>query len=64
MVKENDEFLKKTLKPEQRKRLKQIAMQTAGFIWVCWSSDFDVRFCSAGFMGKNGRGPNDRAQQA
>ncbi len=34
MVKENEAFLKTALKPEQRKRLKQIAMQTAGLVFV------------------------------
>jgi len=38
MVKENEEFLKTALKPEQRKRLKQIAMQTSGLIWVTMPS--------------------------
>jgi hypothetical protein len=38
MVKENEEFLKTALKPEQRKRLKQIAMQTAGLVFVTMPS--------------------------
>jgi Spy/CpxP family protein refolding chaperone len=38
MVKGNEAFLKTTLKPEQRKRLKQIAMQTAGLVWMTMPS--------------------------
>lgn len=34
MAKENEQFIKDTLKPEQRKRLNQIAMQVAGLLWV------------------------------
>lgn len=34
MAKENQQFLKSTLKPEQQKRLNQIAMQVAGLLWV------------------------------
>jgi Spy/CpxP family protein refolding chaperone len=34
MARENEKFLKDTLKPEQRKRLNQIAMQVAGLLWV------------------------------
>jgi hypothetical protein len=33
MEKENDEFLHKAITPEQHKRLKQIAMQTAGLLF-------------------------------
>jgi Spy/CpxP family protein refolding chaperone len=32
--KENEEFLEKTFKPEQRKRLDQITMQVAGLVWL------------------------------
>jgi Spy/CpxP family protein refolding chaperone len=34
MAKENQDFLKNTLTPEQCKRLNQIAMQVAGLLWV------------------------------
>jgi hypothetical protein len=34
MAKDNETFLHDTLKPEQRKRLNQIAMQVAGLLWV------------------------------
>lgn len=34
MAKENQEFLKNTLAPEQVKRLNEIAMQVAGLLWV------------------------------
>jgi Spy/CpxP family protein refolding chaperone len=34
MAKENQDFLKNTLTPEQCKRLNQIAMQMAGLLWV------------------------------
>jgi hypothetical protein len=34
MIKENQEFIHKTLKPEQLKRLKQIAMQTSGLLFL------------------------------
>jgi hypothetical protein len=34
LVKENDEFLHKSITPEQHKRLKQIAMQSAGLLFV------------------------------
>jgi hypothetical protein len=34
MIKENEEFLDKALNADQRKRLKQIAMQTAGVLCV------------------------------
>jgi NADH dehydrogenase/NADH:ubiquinone oxidoreductase subunit G len=38
VVKENVQFLKTALKPEQHKRLKQIAMQTSGLVWVTMPS--------------------------
>jgi hypothetical protein len=38
LIKENEVFLKTSLKPEQRKRLKQIAMQTSGPVWVTMPS--------------------------
>jgi hypothetical protein len=34
MAKENDAFLKDNLNPDQRKRLKQIAIQVVGLLWV------------------------------
>jgi hypothetical protein len=34
MARENEQFIKDTLKPEQRKRLGQIAMQVAGLLWA------------------------------
>jgi len=34
MARENEQFIKETLKPEQRKRLNQIGMQVAGLLWV------------------------------
>lgn len=37
MAEENEKFLKECLKPEQRKRLKQISMQRAGLLWVARS---------------------------
>jgi Spy/CpxP family protein refolding chaperone len=37
MAEENERFLKDCLKPEQRKRLKQIAMQRAGLLWIARS---------------------------
>lgn len=37
MAEENERFLKDCLKPEQRKRLQQIAMQRAGLLWIARS---------------------------
>lgn len=37
MAKENEKFLDECLKPDQRKRLKQIAMQRAGLLWIARS---------------------------
>jgi hypothetical protein len=37
MAKENEKFLDDCLKPDQRKRLKQIAMQRAGLLWIARS---------------------------
>jgi len=34
LTRENEQFLKETLQPEQSKRLEQIALQTAGLLWV------------------------------
>lgn len=37
MAQENEKFLNDCLKPEQRKRLQQIAMQRAGLLWIARS---------------------------
>jgi len=34
MMKENEEFLAANLSAEQKKRLEQISMQTAGLLWI------------------------------